>query len=157
MKLIFRSVIIGWAWIVALTSAYAGGAVMFGLDRFDNPVQLPVSLCAYPGQVLRLQADVFEFGYRRGLPAEYFTWQLTHRYGTYTDIWSPAWSPYFGPFQRGQEPDAIYVTVPWDMGAAGRLEISTTGEMPSAIQIVDPRAYPSPRCFWTHPDVYLGG
>src|SRR3990172_2205307 len=119
--------------LLALLAAFGalGGAAdasemrneVLGLDRLGRSLGIPQSLCAYPGQTLRLQADVLdEISRRFFLPAESFIWRLTLSNG-YWEEWDASRSWGDGVFRRGIEQDAVYVSVPGGVGPVGRLEV----------------------------------
>jgi hypothetical protein len=142
----------------ASTSAFADQTQIFGLDRYGRAIYLPASVCAYPGQELRLVADRIDPYGRRGLlPAESFLWRLTRGNGRW-DQWAPAQTPSYGPFRRAYDVrDAIYLSIPYDVGAPARLESQANGSYAGMVTVVDANLRYQYSCEWAHPDVYVGG
>ncbi len=132
-------------------------ASFYGIDRFGNPVLLPSLLCVLPGHELRLGADVIDsMRQRYFVSPDLFTWILTRQSGAW-EQWSGASWP-SGSFRRGMDfPDAVYVTVPNDIGTTGKLEVGTRGYPPSMVFLVNAANTPYANCQWGYGDIYSRG
>lgn len=144
--------------LVTSQAAHAAQATVFGLDRYANARVLPSQVCVTPGTELRLVADALDSAtaWRLWIPAEQFAWRLTRLNGIFQE-WSPAYGWGYGPFRRGVEPNSVYLFVPLDLGAFGKLEVATPGAVPVTFYLVDPRLSAPPygkSCAWAHSDVY---
>lgn len=153
--------LLGWGILAALvTSVEAGAAertVAFGADRFGQAMTTVPNLCMFPGQEVRLLADLIDYrGGRYFYPAERFAWRLTRSNGFY-EQWSPRNSTSFGPFRRDlQTRDAVYVRLPMGAGPSARLEVGTPYDYSTTVYLVDATDSRA-QCTWGPNEIYFDG
>jgi len=137
-------------------SAEANRSALFGMGAQRAALDLPSAMCVFPGQQLRLQADVLDsYGRRYYLPAGHFVWRMTQSTGLWHQ-WDAAQSWGFGPFDHGRELNSIIVTVPMLVGTRGLLEVAARNTWIASVQLVNPAESRAPHCLWAHSDVYRG-
>ena len=136
---------------------WADHTVIFGRDSYTNTMNVPVSICVFPGQELRVHADLVNYrGEKQSVPAHYSVWRLTQSNGFYWQ-WDARFSPRFGPFRIGQEPNSIYVSIPEGLGPYGALEAEVPGPAHSVarVRIVDVTEARDDDCTFAYSDIYL--
>lgn len=133
-------------------------SVILGMPMSALNVSLPPQLCVRPNYVLRLQPEVLDpSGQRLNYSANQFLWRLTMSDGRWYQ-WDARVSNGFGPFRRGFEANSVYVTIPRDIGAFGRIQMVGPGAKATLIHLSVPSPQePAPLgCYWGHAQLYVG-
>jgi hypothetical protein len=130
--------------------------VIQGVEHDGRGVQLPIRLCAQPGQELRFGAMVVNPDGSGGVPpAEAVLWTIIQENGHAIE-WSPAWSNGSGPFRRDPRfARAIRLHMPTRGGFQLRFRAEAQRTRPTQIEIVDPQGYGNPVCHWGPAGMYV--
>ncbi len=136
--------------------AEANQTVIQGVTPNGQGMTLPRSLCAYPGQAIRIGAMVIDYGGRPVVtPAERIYRRVVQAKGNALE-WSPSWGPVRGPFRRDPYLErAIQLTLPTHGRFRLTLEAQAREASYTSIRIVDPRGAGPRACQWGPQSMYL--